>query len=53
MKVVFIAICIGWFASFVIWCYTIISKRQRENFNYIYPLIAMLCFNAVMLLYAY
>lgn len=45
MKTAFILMCVGWLISVVIWLYTLINEKTRENNSYIYPLIAMCCFN--------
>lgn len=41
-----------WVMAIGIWVYTIINRKARENFAYIYPLIAMWILNVLMLIIA-
>lgn len=50
MKTAFILMCVGWVISVLILLYTIINKKTRENLSFLYPFIAMNCFNLAVTL---
>lgn len=53
MKILFIALCIGWVASLVLWLYTIINKKHRKQFHYLYSLLVLQFFNLAISICSY
>ena len=53
MTITFILLCIGWLISIGIWFYTILNEKRRENFDYIFPLIAVMVFHIAIYIVSY
>ena len=45
LTIIFWILCALWCIAVGVWLYTIINRRMRENFVYIYPFIAVAVFN--------
>lgn len=45
LTIIFWVFVVLWCIAVGVWIYTMINKRMRKNYVYIYPLIAVMIFN--------
>ena len=48
LTIIFWILCTLWCIALGVWLYTIINRRMREDFVYIYPLIAVMVLNVAI-----